>query len=252
MPKIEEYARSIIKRVDVPNSVATISLSDNDHTTGNWISTDIYTGEFLLNQTDKRMWIRVGTGSTVDDIKEVFFKEDLSGVTIPSINGDLKIITPSSGGYLSVSDYGQNSGLKIISADYDLESCRINGNGKLYISASSLLFIENPILSGITSGIRKNVTITGDDLTLTPSHDIIIVTEDSKTITLPTPVGISGKEYTIKPNFINSTQVTIGCVDIDVIDGHNTITIDSTVTSHMSITVCSDGSWWQIIGNYQF
>jgi hypothetical protein len=74
MSKVEKYARIIIKRSDVEGTIPTIPLtgvtSKNDHTLSpSWSTTDIYIGEFFLNQYDERLWIRTNE----DEIKELLF-----------------------------------------------------------------------------------------------------------------------------------------------------------------------------------
>lgn len=89
------------------------------------------------------------------------------------------------------------------------------------------------------------VTTTAVNLTLSPTiHDVVLVTADGKTITLPTAVGISGKVYTIKQTASFSSGTTVATTSSQTIDGNTTRTIGA---QYSAITVISDGANWQIL-----
>ncbi len=74
MSKVEKFARIVIKRSDSTGVEPTLPLtgvtSEDDHTLSPaWRTTDLYIGEYFLNQVDERLWIRSGE----DNIKEVLF-----------------------------------------------------------------------------------------------------------------------------------------------------------------------------------
>ena len=76
--KVEQFTRIIIKRSSVPNEIATLApLSINgtyDHTLlPAWKTTDIYIGEFFMNQSDENLWIRFNSTT----IKKVLFESDV-------------------------------------------------------------------------------------------------------------------------------------------------------------------------------
>lgn len=54
---IQVDAKQVQKRSDVEGVVPTIPSSE-DHTDGTWIGTDIYSGEFFLNEFDNKLYIR--------------------------------------------------------------------------------------------------------------------------------------------------------------------------------------------------
>lgn len=84
------------------------------------------------------------------------------------------------------------------------------------------------------------VDIVSSDLTLDATHHKVIVT-NTATITLPTAVGITGREY----NIING-MVGIGTVTISTTGGQ-TIRGDASLEMYDrgSVVVISDGSNWE-------
>lgn len=57
--------RNLIKRTDSGGAVPTIPTgvtSETDHSYGDWLSTDTYVGEFFLNTTDDKLWMRTDNG----------------------------------------------------------------------------------------------------------------------------------------------------------------------------------------------
>ncbi len=98
--------------------------------------------------------------------------------------------------------------------------------------------------------LRKNVFITTISLDLDITHDTVIVNGDH-TITLPTAVGISGKEYKIKVK-TNISTTGIHTKWNQTIDGVNyTVDFMPFNTQNSSITLISDGSNWLILDLYQ-
>ena len=61
----DEEWRSVLKITDVAGEVATIPVSDY-HRDGSWLTTDIYIGELLINETDGKLFTRTASG-----IKEI-------------------------------------------------------------------------------------------------------------------------------------------------------------------------------------
>jgi len=88
--------------------------------------------------------------------------------------------------------------------------------------------------------IRQFASIAGVT-TLNDTHGTVNCTGTTYTVTLPTAVGISGRQYTIK----NSASGNI------TIDGNGTETIDGSLTAvlipYTSLTVVSDNANWIII-----
>ena len=58
MAVVPADAKQVQKRSSVALEVPTVPAS-NDHTDGSWTAKDIYSGEFFLNETDEKLYIRV-------------------------------------------------------------------------------------------------------------------------------------------------------------------------------------------------
>jgi len=66
MPELSEIDAKIVnKRSTVATETPTVAPSE-DHTDGSWNATDIYSGEFFINETDEKIYIR--TGTTIKEI----------------------------------------------------------------------------------------------------------------------------------------------------------------------------------------
>lgn len=97
--------------------------------------------------------------------------------------------------------------------------------------------VGSPILAVVTKVANYTLVVATDDLVIcdTSSNDI--------TLTLPTAVGNTGKQF-----FIKKSSDNFSCI----IDGNAAETIDEELTQvlhskHMSVTVVSDGSNWLIL-----
>ncbi len=92
----------------------------------------------------------------------------------------------------------------------------------------------------ITSVVAKTTTYTA-----TSADDIILVSAAADwTLSLPTAVGISGKEYTIiRTDNDLSHKVTLDPSGSETIRGLTTVTLN---TAYESWTIISDGSNWQV------
>ena len=91
-------------------------------------------------------------------------------------------------------------------------------------------------LGGITfplTGINTTYTVRDDDY-------LIDITGNTITVTLPTAVGFSGKNYVVKNR--GEGVVTVGTTSSQTIDGSST----KTLNNNDSIEVVSDGSNWII------
>ena len=111
-----------------------------------------------------------------------------------------------------------------------------NGNG---VSGNPTIAITATSLNASITSISTNTTI---------SNDVTLVdtTSTTITVTLPTAVGISGKQYTIKDKVGNAgiRNITVATTSSQTIDGSTTQRIN---TGYESLTVISDGSNWYII-----
>jgi len=81
--------------------------------------------------------------------------------------------------------------------------------------------------------------------TLTATDSVILAdaTTAAFQVTLPTAVGITGRQYTVKRINSGANNVTAGCTDAETIDGATTFVL---TTQYQSITVVSAGTVWFI------
>lgn len=61
MPKIEQYSRIINHAISTSGQTFTVP-SSNDHTDETWLATDLYIGEFGVNVTDDKVYVRTNNG----------------------------------------------------------------------------------------------------------------------------------------------------------------------------------------------
>ncbi|HEY9703677.1 MAG TPA: hypothetical protein V6C58_14615, partial [Allocoleopsis sp.] len=95
-----------------------------------------------------------------------------------------------------------------------------------------------------TTSFATGYTGTATGITLNDSHNVVEVTATGQTITLPTAVGITGRIYTIK--LTASGTGTVGTTSSQTIDGSTTYSLSA---QYKYVTVQSNGSNWNIIGN---
>lgn len=107
---------------------------------------------------------------------------------------------------------------------------------------TSRLHVNGPIATAVSAVKTANYTITADDST------IRVDTSGAAgfTVTLPTAVGITGRQYTVKDVGGNASieNITIDGNGTETIDGGTTVLLDA---NYESITVVSDGANWMII-----
>lgn len=118
------------------------------------------------------------------------------------------------------------------------ERLRLTGGGDLLVGTStdnSVLTIAGPIATALASK-SSNYTIT--------ATDSVILASGTTTITLPTAVGITGRQYTIKKTDASGTNVTIATTSSQNIDSATTYILS---VQYQSIAVVSDGTQWWIV-----
>lgn len=111
--------------------------------------------------------------------------------------------------------------------------------------AEGLWQYQNSDWVAISATGSKNVTTETSAYTATASDDVILCddTSASFTVTLPTAVGIIGKEYTFIKINSSSNEVTIDGDGSETINGNTTTTIN---TQYEKLTIISDGTNWYI------
>ncbi len=122
MPKSERFARVLVKRTNIPGLSATTSPSDDHTILPEWGTTDIYEGEFFVNLSDEKLWIRTQHG-----VKRVLFEGDVTtlltnDVSNPPTLSELNIILGSASsvenGYtIYIDDNGAGSNFYQIVSD---------------------------------------------------------------------------------------------------------------------------------------
>lgn len=124
----------------------------------------------------------------------------------------------------------------------------------LYISYSSVAQVgiatTTPLSTFEVNGsFGQTITTVSTDLTLDATHNIIICNNGavSKTITLPTALGIKGRIYTIKRSDSSTATITITTTALQSIDGALNMSLTQ---PKESISIISDGSNWNVTGTY--
>ncbi len=82
--------------------------------------------------------------------------------------------------------------------------------------------------------------------TLTATDSVLLAdaTTAAFAATLPSAVGIVGRQYTIKRTNSGGNNVTVGCTSGQTIDGASTKTLGA---QYSAVTIVSDGANWQIV-----
>ena len=84
------------------------------------------------------------------------------------------------------------------------------------------------------------------DFTLnTDSVSLVGTASAAFQVTLPTAVGIAGRQDTNKRTYSGSNNVTVGCTGAETIDGATTKILGA---QHSAITLVSNGAIWAITG----
>lgn len=120
-------------------------------------------------------------------------------------------------------------------------SVAVTGTNALTVSGSPIT------TSGTIALSPASVTITNSNLTVTAAMSTMLfdVPSGAITATLPTAVAINGRIYTFKVRTTAGGTLTVATTSSQTIDGSTTVVLTAV---HSFITVESDGSNWQIIG----
>lgn len=169
-------------------------------------------------------------------------------------------------GYVGVGISAPDAKLNIIGTNSNVRFC-YNGGTEHYIdgnntsfrssSAASILIMShngsnpfvgvggagNSVLS-VFGSLSMAYTSSAVDITATVSHHTIVLTASGKTVTLPTAVGITGREYTIKLTAAGTG--TVATTSSQTIDGSTTYSLSA---QNKYVNLQSDGANWVIIGN---
>lgn len=104
---------------------------------------------------------------------------------------------------------------------------------------STALFMP-PSYNGILNVVSKVTTYA-----ITMADDVILCSGSVFTVTLPTAVGIAGKQFKVKKTDASSTNIiTVATTSAQTIDGATTSTLN---TRYDAMTLVSDGANWQVL-----
>ncbi len=136
-------------------------------------------------------------------------------------------------------------GAKGLFTNQDFEFTAVGGDAYWNVTRNNFGTNANGHSTLQTSGsfaVKYTATATG--ITLDATHSVINVTATGQTITLPTAVSISGRQYTIK--LTASGSCTIATTSSQTIDGSTTYSLSA---QYKYVTVVSDGANWIITAN---
>lgn len=120
------------------------------------------------------------------------------------------------------------------------------GRVLLYTNTASGKWFQvdtNGVVSASGGVLRQNTTQANDYAAL-PTDEVILINGATKTVTLPTAVGIAGKVYTVKL-IASGTTGTVATTSSQTIDGSTTASL---AAQYAFISVVSDGANWHKIG----
>lgn len=125
------------------------------------------------------------------------------------------------------------------------ERLRIDSAGNVGIGTTSphtRLHTSGPIATAVTSNGATSYNILATDSTV-----LLTATTGTITATLPTAVGITGRQYVIKRTGTGATSYTVNTTSSQTIDGAATYTL---AAQYATVTVQSDGANWVIISKF--
>lgn len=115
---------------------------------------------------------------------------------------------------------------------------KVGGGGLVGIN-----IFPSSTLDASAGSFAMNYTASAVDITATIAHHTIDLTATGKTVTLPTAVGITGREYTVK--LTASGSGTVATTSSQTIDASTTYSLSA---QYKYVTVQSNGANWIIIG----
>jgi hypothetical protein len=118
---------------------------------------------------------------------------------------------------------------------------RLYLNSTAYLDGGTAGQLNATGVLGATNGLSSAVTSKSSAYNISTSDSTILVS-GTTTVTLPTAVGVTGRQYVIKN--IGTNTVTIATTSSQNIDGATTY---SMATQYQAITVQSDGTQWWVI-----
>lgn len=114
----------------------------------------------------------------------------------------------------------------------------VQQTGDIITALSNLGLVATPTLTNITTGYVAKTAL----YTITSSDSVVDCTSGTFTVTLPTAVGITGRQYIVKNS--GAGVITLATTSAQTIDGGATASL---AVQYVSITVISDGANWKVI-----
>ena len=232
----DKYARMIIKQ---GTGIATVPAS-SDHRNGDWIATDIYDGELYLDTATGIIYTSVNgvIQIAVYGTSTNFANTDLTfdaNRTHNTDGFDLEITTDG-GGYAQSWLFMGNTeeaslGFGGQSVQSNSTSVRLSANNTAVATVTDSNFAFN-------ASVNVKYVAKTANYTATSANYLIDCTANTFTVTLPTAVGITGRQYVV--NNSGTGVITVDADGTETINGALTVTLNQ----YDSVTVVSNGANW--------
>lgn len=239
MAKIEQYSRIINHAISTSGAVFTVPTS-NDHTDETWLATDLYVGEFGVNVTDDKVYVRtsngiipVATGSTASGTGAnilVFNSPNINIGTTYSANSlspngvyytDLgttsnrwkNIYLGGSGTTKALIDVNQGVAMSDIDGGILVTNDTISTGAPIEVDTSSntnkarVLNLNSRVVTN-TGSTNYNVTIASQTVTMNDASKAVVIAGSDVSMDSLSNVVHLGKGYN-RPS-LESDQITAG------------------------------------------
>lgn len=203
MSKIEQFSR-IVNHSITTSGVGFTVPSSNDHTDETWMATDLYVGEFGVNLTDDKVYVRTN-------------------------NGILELaVGTASGGTEAVFIY--DSPNITISSTYSVDSIIRNGNGYTDLGSSTYRFKD--LYLGDSSSTFAKIDTNGG-LWLKESTNSILITNNIDNTNAPIEIGNTASSTSKDRGLLlnsKSSNIVGGSTECSII-GSTNVTMDNCKSS---------------------
>lgn len=202
------------------------------------------TSTFEVGQTTSALYgTVVVSGTSVTGTLTTFLNTAKVGdsIRLTTTSGvETKVITAvSSNTSITTAAFAGTASAVSYSFPYSALRFQVKGNGLVAVGSqtpTSTLHVNGSFATALLA--------TATSLTATVNNSTIVVTATGQTITLPTAVGILGRQYTIKLSASGSS--TVATTSSQTIDGSTTYSLSA---QYKYVTVQSDNANWHIIAN---
>lgn len=224
MAKIEQFSRIINHRVSTAGTTFTIPTS-NDHSDETWLATDLYIGEFGVNVTDDKVYVRTnngiielgttasgGSGSSgpfVFNSPNIEIDSSLNADSLTPKNGKYTDLGSTSRRWKDLNIGGSSTGTGIINANTGLIIREVNN---FILSTDSVVQSNAPIEIGAESsnevkdrGLSLNSR--NSDLDGNSESVVVISSKDVRTSNNKFTTAISSNGATFEDGIVNATHI---------------------------------------------